>query len=177
MSSPTRNNPYKAYSRANHTVPKTKQVVMLYDGVIRNLQQAVEAMKNNDIAERYNKLTRAGEIIIGLQACLDFDQGEETAQILYDFYSSVDSRIINLHRTNDVNVCLHLVAEIKKMRAMWDKIDRGEMEDSPAPSNNSAAVSASVSSPSGNALQDLEQAVDQRHADKTDDTSSIIFNA
>ena len=39
---------YKAYSRANHTVSKTRQVVMLYDGAIRFMQQAAEAMEKKD---------------------------------------------------------------------------------------------------------------------------------
>lgn len=121
-------NPYQAYNRANHTVPKTKQVVMLYDGIIRNLQQAADAMEQNNIEERYKKLVKASEIIIGLQSCLDYEQGESAAQVLYDFYSSLDARIIGLHRSNDIAVCRELINEVKEMRGLWNDIDQGNID-------------------------------------------------
>ncbi len=125
-------NPYQAYSKASHTVPKTKQVVMLYDAVIRNMQQARAAMEEQRIEERYHKLVKASDIIIGLQACLDFDQAEQAAQVLYEFYSSMEMRINGLHRSNDAQLCGELIEELKEMRAMWDRFDRGEGDDAMA---------------------------------------------
>lgn len=124
MSSSAHKNPYQAYSRASHTVAKTRQVVMLYDGIIRNLQQAREAMKDKRIEDRYHKLVRASEIIAGLQMSLDFESGAEAAQVLYDFYSSTDSRIMLLHRSNDEASCEALIEEVKYMRELWDQIDK-----------------------------------------------------
>ncbi|MFZ4540912.1 MAG: flagellar export chaperone FliS [Rickettsiales bacterium] len=116
---------YKAYNRASHTVNKTRQVVMLYDGAIRFLQQAADAIEKKDFETRYNKLSRASDIIIGLQACLDFDAGGPSAKMLFDFYASIDMRVFTLHRTNDPVVCQAIIAELKEMRDVWDKIDRG----------------------------------------------------
>ena len=70
---------HNAYSRANHTVPKTRQVVMLYDGAIRFMKQAIEAIGAKDYETRYHKLTRVSDILVGLQACLDFNAGGEAA--------------------------------------------------------------------------------------------------
>lgn len=122
-------NPYKAYSQANHTVAKTRQVVMLYDGVIRTLKQAKEAMEENRIEDRYNKLVRAAEIILGLQMSLDFEQGQEAAQALYDFYASIDSRIMQLHRGNFPDECQRVIDDVREMRDVWDKIDQGIVND------------------------------------------------
>lgn len=116
---------YKAYSRATHTVSKTRQVVMLYDGAVRFLQQAAEAIEKKDFETRYNKLTRAADIIIGLQACLDFESGGPSAKVLFDFYAAIDMRIFGLHRSNDLAACQAIIAEMKNMRDVWDKIDRG----------------------------------------------------
>jgi flagellar protein FliS len=117
---------YKAYNRATHTVNKTRQVVMMYDGAIRFLQQAAESMEKNDYEGRYNKLMRVSDIIIGLQACLDFEAGGSSARILFDFYSTMDMRIFALHRSNDVVACKAIVAELKEMRDAWDRIDRSQ---------------------------------------------------
>lgn len=119
-------NHYKAYNRATHTVAKTRQVVMLYDGAIRFLQQAKEAMEQGNIETRYNKLARVSEIITGLQSCLDFDAGQHAAQTLYDFYAAMDTRILQLHRTNNAEDCSQIIAEIRDMREVWDRIDRGD---------------------------------------------------
>lgn len=127
---------YKAYNRAAHTVSKTRQVVMLYDGAIRFLQQAAEAMDQKDFETRYNKLTRVSDIIIGLQAALDFEAGGSSAKILFDFYSSMDMRIFNLHRSNDAQACRSIISEMKEMRDAWDKIDRGNETGQSAAANN-----------------------------------------
>lgn len=117
--------PIKAYTRATHTVAKTRQVVMLYDGMIRFLNQAAEAMEKGAVEERFQKLTRASDVLSGLQGSLDFNAGGQTAQVLYDFYASLDMRITGLHRQPDVAVCQQVVRELKEMRDVWDGIDRG----------------------------------------------------
>jgi flagellar protein FliS len=115
----------KAYTRATHTVAKTRQVVMLYDGAIRFLKQAAEAMEKGEIEQRYLKLTRVSEVVSGLQNCLDFTSGGNTAQVLYDFYAGIDTRVFNLHRTPSPEACRQLIADLKEMRDVWDTIDRG----------------------------------------------------
>ncbi len=131
--SPSNYQNVKAYHRASHTVAKTRQVVMLYDGMIRFLKQARDCMENKDIEGRYNKLVKAGEIIMGLQSSLDFDNGGEAARVLYGFYSSIDMRIISLHRTNDIPDCDRVIADLKEMRDVWNRIDKGLPENDGAP--------------------------------------------
>ena len=143
--SPTAQKSYQAYSRATHTVAKTRQVVMLYDGIIRNLQQAREAMKEKQIEERFRKLVRASEIITGLQMSLDFESGAEAATVLYDFYSSIDARIMQLHRNNDAEMCDALIEEVKHMRELWNQIDQ---EQTAAGAPQAAPMAISQPSPS-----------------------------
>ena len=119
-------NHYKAYNLATHTVGKTRQVVMLYDGAIRFLQQGLEAIEKKDYEARYNKLTRASDILIGLQACLDFDVGGNSARVLYDFYASIDLRIFGIHRSNDAKECQAVIDQLKEMREVWAAIDQGQ---------------------------------------------------
>lgn len=116
----------KAYSRAAHTVAKTRQVVMLYDGAIRFLMQASDAMAQNAIEARYLKLTRVSEILSGLQNSLDFEAGAQTAQVLFDFYSSIDARVMTLHRQPSVEACQQIIKELRDMRDVWDQIDRAQ---------------------------------------------------
>lgn len=125
---------YHAYRRATHTVGKTRQIVMLYDGVISALQQARDAMNDRRIEDRYNLLAKATQIIMGLQSSLDFESGKEVAATLYDFYSGALFAINSLHRSNDAVKCSELIEEIKTMRAVWDEIDRQETLNAVQPS-------------------------------------------
>lgn len=127
-------NPISAYTRATHTVAKTRQVVMLYDGAIRFLKQAAEAMEQNAIEERYLKLTRVSDVLSGLQNSLDFEAGGQTAYVLFDFYGSLDARIQMLHRQPDAAACRKIIDELKEMRDVWDTIDRGKEAGQAQPS-------------------------------------------
>lgn len=115
---------YQAYAAATQTVARTRQIVLLYDGVIRFVQQARTAIVEKRIEDRFNLLIKASDVIAGLQACLDFERGGEIAKVLYSFYSSVDGRIYSVHRTNSVETCDEVIAELKQMRDAWHEIDQ-----------------------------------------------------
>ena len=120
----TQKHKYQSYVAATQTVAKTKQIVMLYDGVIRFMRQAKEAIPEKRIEDRYKSLTKASEIITGMQTCLDFENGGDIAKVLYSFYTSIDSRIFSVHRTNSIATCDEVIDEIKKMRDVWNEIDQ-----------------------------------------------------
>ena len=133
---------YQAYSSATQTVAKTQQIVMLYDGAIRYIQQAKEAIRERRIEDRYHLLIKASEIIVGLQACLDFENGQQIAKILYQFYASIDTRMFTIHRTNSIESCDEIIAELKQMRDVWQEIDKS--------TDNSASTAAAENAPASN---------------------------
>ena len=134
---------YQAYAAAMQTMSGTRQIVMLYDGVLRCLNQAREAMQQRKIEVRYNNLKRAAEIVFGLQSCLNFESGAEVAKVLYGFYASIDARIFSLHRSNDVAACDELVTDLRRMRDVWASIDSGAPAVPPAEAAASQPAAAS----------------------------------
>jgi flagellar protein FliS len=114
---------FQAYNQAMHTVGKTRQVVMLYDGAIRYMQQAKQAIEAGQIEERYKLLLRVSEILMGLQSALDFENGGNVARVLYDFYSNLDARLTKIQRNNSLALCDEVVDELKQMRGVWNEID------------------------------------------------------
>jgi flagellar secretion chaperone FliS len=141
---------YKAYSKATYTAPKLQQVVMLYDGTIRFVQQVREAIEKNDIETRFNKLVKAGDVIMALQASIDFDVNHEVAQILYDYYSQIDARIMAMHQHPTLEMCDGVIRDLREMRETWAAIERAEQAKAPggagpiavAPEETSITVSA-----------------------------------
>lgn len=149
MNSMVANQVYKAYHRASHTVAKTKQIVMLYDGALRFLAQAREATERNDIETRYNRLVRVSEIIVGLQASLDFEAGGRIANVLYDFYADVELQIFNLHQGAELAQYDALIKELREMRDSWAMVDEQEAsaraETAATSDSNDVALEAPVS--------------------------------
>lgn len=138
---------YRAYANAAMTVGKLRQVVMLYDGAIRFTQQSVEAIAKKDYTARYNLLAKTTAIIAGLQTSIDHDSGGEIAQILHDFYSSLESRITAVHRSNDITVLEGVLKELRMMRDVWHEIDQAS---TPAKADQGVAIpSASAHIPHG----------------------------
>ena len=115
---------YQAYANATQTVATTRQIVLIYDGVIRCVQQAKEAITEGQIEKRYHLLIKASGLITGLQGCLDFEKGEEIAKILYSFYSSINLRLHAIQRNNSLEDCDAIIADVKQMRDVWEEIDR-----------------------------------------------------
>lgn len=113
-----------AYKNANYTVSKTRQVVMLYDGMICFMQQARSAMEEGRIEDRFTLLTKTSAIVTGLQGCLDFEQNAEVSTTLYDYYAQVEADIFLLHRSQSVQDCDRLISQLKAMRETWHEIDR-----------------------------------------------------
>lgn len=115
---------YAAYKTAQYNVSKTRQIVMLYDGALRFIQKAIEAIKANDIQERYNNLHKASKIMMGLQASLDFDNGGEIATILDQYYYSIDIRLIRAQGKNDLEAVQQIKKEVQMMKEAWDEVDQ-----------------------------------------------------
>ena len=139
---------YQAYAAATQTVAKTKQIVMLYDGAIRVMKQAKEAIQGKRIEERYHLVTKASDIISGLQSCLDFEKGGDVARVLYSFYASVDGRMFSVHRTNSIETCDEVIHDLKQMRDIWRDIDEANApEASHAPSPEAPPVSGHAPPP------------------------------
>jgi flagellar secretion chaperone FliS len=152
MNTPDRVAQYQAYNMAHRTLAKTRQVVMLYDGAIRFLMQAKEAIQENRIQDRYNLLVKTSDIVLALQGCIDFETGGDVARVLFDFYSSIDSRILSIHRNQSTEMCDQLVKELKMMRDAWDQVDK-EMVEKQGQGNTGdpAAVTPAMNAPATDA--------------------------
>lgn len=138
---------YQAYMAATHTVAKTKQIVMLYDGMIRWMRQAKEAIVEKRIEDRYHLLIKVSTILNGLQGALDFEEGGSIARVLYNYYASIDGRVFAIHRSNNIEACDDIIADLKQMRDVWQEIDSGQSETSSAAQTATTTTAAKSEAP------------------------------
>ncbi len=93
--------------------------VMLYDGALKFLHQAREAIERGDIAARRDASSRAITIISELQSTLNMEQGGELAQRLDDLYIYVNGRIIAAAAENSVGPIDDATRVLNVLRDSW----------------------------------------------------------
>lgn len=99
-----------------------QQLVMLYDGAIRFMGQAKEAISRNDVQARYNSNRRALEIVSYLLEILDMEKGGEVAQRLQRIYSFLIKKIMEVDFKNSAEACEEIMGHLRILRSGWNGV-------------------------------------------------------
>jgi flagellar protein FliS len=135
----------QAYQQARMHVGKAQQVVLLYDGIIRFLQQAQNAQQDGDIVERCTILNKAITIVVGLQSCLDMENYPEISATLYDYYDMLYIRMQAFQQGASAEEYSILIDEVKQMRDAWAATD--EQQNTASSASEQEEISALMSAP------------------------------
>ncbi len=111
----------------------TRVVVMLYDEAIASLKAAIEAMEQNEIEERCNRINVVTEIIGTLHMSLDMDKGGEIAEQLGQLYRFVLAQLIRINISSDDEGAAKIIDLLTPLRDAWEEVDQrmadGDCED------------------------------------------------
>ncbi|GAB4377224.1 MAG: hypothetical protein Kow00114_41450 [Kiloniellaceae bacterium] len=102
----------------------TRVVVMLYDEAIASLAAAIEAMKQNQIEERCNRLNLVTEIIGTLHMSLDMENGGEISEQLSRLYRFVLAQLIGINIHSDAEKAAKMIELLTPLRDAWEEIDQ-----------------------------------------------------
>jgi flagellar protein FliS len=94
-------------------------VVALYDGIIRFLYAAGDAVDRGDTAGRRVAVKRALDIIIHLQARLRMDVGGKPAEALSEFYATVFAEIMQASASVSRQKFEHSIECVRNVRDAW----------------------------------------------------------
>lgn len=108
-----------AYGQAVDTIPPAKQIVMLYDGILRHIANAQKAIADRRVNERFIAVQKATLILEALQGCLDHEKGGEIAPQLDRLYTHYIFRLQAINIENDPAICDELAGQIGELRASW----------------------------------------------------------
>ena len=114
-------NPYQAYRRnAVNTATPGELTLMLYDGCLKFIRLAKEAINNNDIQAKNTNIQKAQNIITELMVTLDMKY-EISKQImpLYDF---VRSKLIEANVKNSVQSLEEAETIVTEFRDTWKEV-------------------------------------------------------
>ncbi|MBN2427661.1 MAG: flagellar export chaperone FliS [Deltaproteobacteria bacterium] len=114
-------NPYMHQYQQNQvqTASREQILIMLYDGAIRFVGQARQAIENGDRLGRLEPISRAMAIISELSNSLDHSIGGEVAENLDALYNFMIRSLIEANRNVDAKPLETVENLLKTLRATW----------------------------------------------------------
>jgi flagellar secretion chaperone FliS len=99
-------------------------IVALYDGMVRFLYRAIQAIEANDVSERRIAIKRTLDILMHLQSRLRMDIGGSSAKALAEFYAAIFALCIDGSRLASTARLKEAISCIRDVREAWNTIAR-----------------------------------------------------
>jgi flagellar protein FliS len=117
--------PLRSYKETQiKTATPGKLILMLYDGAIRQLNQALQDMDEEH--RRYenisNCLIKAQDIIAELMISLDFERGGEIAKSLFGLYVFMNRRLLDANIKKDRASVEEVKTLLGELRGAWAEV-------------------------------------------------------
>ena len=131
--------PVNAYKEIQiKTANQIRLIVMLYDGAIRHLNLALDALGAGH--RRYDEVNShiiaAQDILSELTASLDFEKGGVLAKNLFSLYSFMNRRLLEANLAKDAAPIAEVKKHLGELRESWDEIStRKGLEEKARPSS------------------------------------------
>lgn len=94
-------------------------IVALYDGMIRFLYKAIQAIEANDVSARRAAIKRTFDILIHLQSRLRMDVGGSSAKALAEFYAAIFALCLEGSRLASADRLREAIGCIRDVRDAW----------------------------------------------------------
>lgn len=116
------NRGYQAYQEMSIlTAPPERLLLMLYEGLIKNVARAREAIAEGDADTRRASLRKARDIVTELMTALNFEIGGEIAVNLHRLYRYINGRLIQADITPTDEPLEHAMRVIDILNDAWVK--------------------------------------------------------
>ncbi len=117
--------PINTYKKTGiSTANEGRLIVMLYDGAIKAIKNALNEMKEEKPRLDFinNKLNRAQDLITELIVSLDFEKGGEMANNLFNLYQFFNSEIMHANIKKAPENLPQIVNLLIELKDAWSKI-------------------------------------------------------
>ncbi len=121
--------PANAYKDVQiRTANQIRLIVMLYDGAIRHVSLALEALAagHRRYDEVNNHVIAAQDILSELTASLDFDKGGALAKNLFSLYSFMNRRLLEGNLRKEEGPLTEVRKHLGTLREAWAEISTRE---------------------------------------------------
>lgn len=101
------------------TQSKGRIIVMLYDGAMKFLRQAIRDLENNDFEGKGRNISRAQDIIVELNAVLDMEVGGEVANNLRSLYNFMSRHLSQANIKRDAQMLREIINLLEDLNQSW----------------------------------------------------------
>lgn len=119
-------------------------MLMLYDGAIRFLNLAMQAIENKQRDKRAHNINKASAIISEFAATLDHTQDANLAENLDALYSYMLTRLSDANLKNDTEPLEEVRTMLSDLRTTWAEAIELNKQDSKAMNNGYAVAGTDV---------------------------------
>jgi flagellar protein FliS len=110
------------YAHALEGASGVELTIALYDGIIRFMHNAIDAVERNDADQRRAAVKRAMDIVVHLQATLDKNVGGEPARALEEFYVAMFALMLQGSQANSRKKFEQVIENVRNVRDAWKEI-------------------------------------------------------
>lgn len=108
-------------------------VLMMYDGALQAVNQAIQCMAEKDIAGQSKYILKAQDIVNELSLALDMNQGGQVSKTLEQLYQFVLNQLMQANITSDAMYLESIIKVLTPLREAWSRIAESSSEDEAAP--------------------------------------------
>ncbi|HLY40087.1 MAG TPA: flagellar export chaperone FliS [Terracidiphilus sp.] len=96
--------------------------IALYDGIIRFMYGAIEAVECGEVTQRRAAVKRAMDIVLYLQATLRKDIGGRPAEALSEFYAAQFALMLQGSQASSKDKFMQVIANVRNVRDAWKQV-------------------------------------------------------
>ncbi|MDK2806673.1 MAG: flagellar secretion chaperone FliS [Thermoanaerobacterium sp.] len=101
------------------TASPEELVMMLYNGIIRFVNEAKQAIDDRNIEGAHNSITRAQDIVLELMSTLDMQY--DISKNLYSIYDYISRRLIEANLKKDKVALDEVESLVSDLKDTWGK--------------------------------------------------------
>ena len=105
-----------------HDASPHKLIALLFDACHENLAIAKGAIERKEIKKKADAIKKAIDIVVRLQASLDFEKGGQVATRLDDLYTFCTNRLAMANALNDSSMIDEVYRVISELKQGWSEI-------------------------------------------------------
>lgn len=115
------NNPYQAYANTQATTATPGELtLMLYNGAIRFMKQAISALDKQDVNQSHKNLVKSQDIILELMSTLNMDYPiSNNLMSLYDF---MHRQLVQSNVSKNAKLVQEVLELTEELRDTWVQV-------------------------------------------------------
>lgn len=115
----------EAYKETSITTQsKGRLVVMLYEGAIKFLKEAIRGIETGDPEAKGKCIAKAQDIILELNTVLDMEGGGEVAMNLRKLYMFMNSQLNQANLKQDTKMVEEVIKLMEELNQSWKAITK-----------------------------------------------------